>query len=326
MDWKRYYAEELGQPWGRKAAWDAVTRHAGGDRALQAALRAGAWVSFPHVTLRDSAEPLARLAQSIIESGKKRVVALGVLHGGTLPAAYRDAWAALSAESSQAQAVFPRFAGAFFVRGAAATPFGPVDEGALPMQTESVREDAAILEAEFSLDLFLALLAAAAQLRGVRPPAVTRLFVGAVRSPGGSFQLAQTLAREIGALVDEDTACVATGDLAHLGHGYTAASDVAALPDDRRALEAVVRASIDEQCDAALTRGDFAAAWAVGTRWRNDQRHMLPVIAELVGPKARFELLSLDLSDYSQINGVQPPCFVASALGVFHRTPALTPP
>lgn len=324
MDWKRFYADELAQAWGRRAALDAVRRHAGGDAAVRAALLAGGWASFPHVTLRDSAEPIARVAQSIIASGKQRVVALGVLHGGTLPAGLREAWMALSGDASLARAAFPRFAGAFFARGEIATPFGPIAEGVLPARAEFIREDAALLEGEFSLDLFLAVLAAAAQQQGVRPPAVTRLFVCAVRSPDGSFQLAQELAGEVSALVDADTACVTTGDLAHVGHGYTAASETAALPADRQVLEAMLRAGIHQQHEAALTRRDFEAAWATGTRWRNDQRHLLPVLAELVGPGARFELLSFSLSDYSRVNGEAPPCFVAAALGLFHRAGAST--
>lgn len=316
MDWKRFYAEELALPSGHRAVLDAVERHAPGDAAIAGALVAGALASFPHVTLRDSADPIARLAQSILETGKEHVLALGVLHGGTMPKVYREGWSALQCGLPEAEKVFPRFAGAFFSHGDATTPFGPIEEGPLPPPTEFMREDAALLAGEFSLDLFAALLAAAAQVRGVRPPALSRLFVCATRSPRGDFAVAQAVASEMRAVIGSGTVCVATGDLAHVGHGYSSAGEAAGLPDDPGTLEASVRAGIVEQYEAALGRHDFPTAWAIGTRWLNDQRHMLPVIAELARPKATFDLLSLKLSDYADINGMPPPCFVASALGL----------
>lgn len=319
MDWKRFYREELARPEGRQAALDAIERHAGGDPVIRTALRAGGWASFPHVTLRDSAEPMARVAQSILACGRPKVLALGVLHGGTMPMPLREDWAAMNGASARAEALFPRFAGAFFARGATQTPFGPIADAMTPAGAEFIREDPALLGGEFSLDLFLALLAAAAQARGVSPPAVTRLFVGATRSPGGSFQVAQALAQEIRTLVDGDTVCVATGDLAHIGHGYSTPAETADLPTDRQALETMLLPRLREMHEAALARRDFATAWAIGTRCRSDQRHLLPVIAEWVGPSAGFELLSFKLSDYAAINGMPPPCFVAAALGVFRQ-------
>lgn len=322
MNWKRFYADELLKPAGREAALNALERHAGGDPVIQAALLSGGLASFPHVSIHDSADSIARVVQSIIDSGKRHVVALGVLHGGSLPATCRDAWSSLNSGSPQARDAFPRFAGAFIARGATTTPFGRIDEGALPARAAFIREDAAMLGDEFSLDLFLALLAAAAQASGVRPPAVARVFVSATRSPDGSFEVAQALADEIRQLIDDDTVCVATGDLAHLGSGYSAAGEVAAIPADRPALLALLRQRIRAQHDAALQRRDFAAAWSIGTGLLNDQRHMLPVIAELIGPAASFELLSFSLSDYADINGVPPPCFVAAALGLFRPAAA----
>lgn len=321
MDWKHYYADELAQPWGREAVRAAVDGHANGsadDARLSAALQAGAVVSFPHVTLRDSAEPLARVAHAVLGSGRRRVVALGVLHASTLPQALRQAWSTLQGDAAQARAIFPRFAGAFYTRGAVHTPYGTLDDGPAPAPGAWVREDAEMLAGEFSLDLFTAVLAAAAQSRGVRPPAVTRLFACTTRSPDGELHVARALADELRAMVAPgDAVCVTTGDVAHVGHGYTPLEELAALPADRAALEHQVLAGIHEQHHQALVQRDFDAAWAIGTRWRSDQRHLLPVIAELLGQPARYELLSFGMSDYSQINGMPPPCLVAAALGLF---------
>jgi hypothetical protein len=334
VDWKRFYAAELESPGGQSAVRNAIERHASGDGAIEAALRAGGIVSFPHVTLRDSAGPIARVAQSILQRGARQVVALGVLHGGTLPAAFRathaamltDAAAALRADSAMglntdsaaavAEGAFRQLGGAFVARGTVVTPFGPVDEGALPAPAEWVRENASLLGGEFSLDLFIALLGAAAQSRGVRPPPVTRVFISATRSPGGSFEVAATLAAALRPVVSADAVCVATGDLVHLGHGYSPAATVAMLPADAATLEATLLPRIAAMHEAALAQHDFAAAWALGTDLMSDQRQMLPVIARLVGPNATAEMLSFRLSDYTRIIGAPPPCFVGAALSV----------
>lgn len=317
MDWKRYYAEELASPRGRAAALGALARHGRGDTHVQAVLQAGGVVSFPHVSIHDAADALARVAQSILTMGAARVVALGVLHGGTLPVAWREAHLALQGTGAQAEQAFQQLGGAWIARGAVQTPFGSVDEGALPACAALLREDPALLCNEFSLDLFLALLAAAAQGRGVRPPPVTRLFVSATRRPDGSFQPAGALAQVVGSMVDADTVCVATGDLVHVGNAYTPAAEMAALPADADALQATLLAQIAAMHTAALLQRDQAAAWAIGTRLRSDQRHLLPVIAELLGPSAEAELLSFRLSDYAGINGVPPPSWVAAALVAF---------
>lgn len=320
MDWKRFYADELNTPWGRELVHAAAARHAGGDALIRAALQAGGIATFPHVTLRDSAEPLARLAQSIIASGRPHVVALGVLHGGTLPPAFRAERAALNGTGAAAWAAFPRFAGGFMAQGAADTPFGRIEAGVWPAGASHIREDAELLGGEFSLDLFLAVLAAAAQQQGVRPPPVTRVYVSATRDPDGGFDVARALAADLRALIDADTVCVATGDLAHIGHGYMPPEQVAKLPSDLQVLQVLQdQLAIDLQTlHAAALRPEGAdAAWALGTRWLSDQRHLLPVIAELVGRGARFDLLSLSLSDYANIKGQPAPCRVAAVLGVF---------
>src|SRR5262245_19118494 len=92
------------------------------------------------------------------------------------------------------------------------------------------------------------------------------------------------------------------------------------MPEDAAALtrhfegrvEAMLRAGVDER--------DLARAFEMGsTELRSDQRHLLPVIVEALGPGARSEILSFRMSDYAAINGVARPCLVASALVAFRR-------
>lgn len=291
MDWKRFYADELASDAGRRLVEDAVARHAGGDAAVLRTFAARGVVSFPHLQLRDSADPIARVATSIVASGAKRVVALGVLHGGTLPEPFR----ALLAEVPRSDEAFARLGGAFTVDG--------------PNLGPSVRRDAALLANEFSLDLFDAVLLAA----GARVE-VVRLFVGPTRDPRGGFDVAKEIADAVRPLLDAETVCVATGDLVHFGNAY---SDGELRMCVGAAFEDVVRDRVDAMHEAALARRDFAAAYETGTKLRSDQRNILPVIAELLGPGASAETLSFAMSDYAAINGVPPPSLVAAALVAF---------
>ena len=318
MDWKRFYADELAAPHGRDAVSAALARHRGGDPRLRDALRAGAIVSFPHVTLRDSADPIARVVETLLATRARRVVALGVLHASVLPAPF-DAWhASLREGAPDAEAAFERLRGAFVDTSTVVTPLGTLAATPAPTDDPLLRDEPAALRHEFSLDLFLAVLAASAGVHDVTSPDVIRLHVSAVRDPAGGFDTAAALARSIEALLDDDTVCVATGDVAHLGHGYGPDDETRALPTDEAALTATIARSLHAMHDAALDRHDFATAWDIGARVRSDQRQILPVIAELLGRGARCEPLALRLSDYSQINGQPRPCLVAAALNLFH--------
>ncbi len=334
MDWKRFYADELASPGGRAAVESALERHAGGDAAVVDALRSGGVISFPHVTLRDSADPIARVAQSILAADARGVVALGVLHGGALPEPHRSDVAEFHRGGPRAAEIFRRLGGAFVERGAARTLFGEVPDGPMdrgltrpsggrsrrsPAAGDVVREDASVLVGEFSLDLFLASLAAAAGRRGVAPPPTTRVFVSVTRDADGSFAAAGAIADAVRPLLESGAVCVATGDLVHYGNSYTPAGEMAGLPADATSLAARLRPRIDAMHEAALSRRDFAAAYAAGSEIRSDQRHLLPVIAGLVGRGARADVLSFAMSDYAAINGVASPCFVASALVAFRR-------
>jgi len=317
MDWKRFYAAELTDPRGRAELAAALTRHRGGDARLGAALRAGAIVSFPHVTVRDSADFIATVVASILAAGAKRVVALGVLHGSALPAPFGDCYASLGDDTPKGRQAYVRLRGAFVDTSSVATPFGRIDQTASPSEEPLLHDDPAVVRHEFSLDLFLAFLAASARLHGVRPPEVIRVYVSVVRDPMGGFDTVRPLAAAIKKLLGDGTVCLATGDLAHLGHGYGTGEETARLPSDETELTKTLAASLRDMHEAALGRHDYKTAWEIGTRLRSDQRQILPVIAELLGQGASCEPLGLRLSDYAGINEQPRPCFVAAALNLF---------
>lgn len=317
MDWKRFYAAELADPRGQETVAAALARRRGGEPRLGAALRAGAIVSFPHVTVRDSGDLIATVVESLLAAQAKRVVALGVLHGSVLPAPFDACHASLRDDTPEGAEAFARLRGAFVDTAAVATPFGRIEAARSPDVDPLLRHEPAVLRNEFSLDLFLAFLAASARAHGVRAPEVIRLYVSVVRDARGGFDTAASLAASIRKLLGDDTVCVATGDVVHLGHGYSPDDETARLPGDESVLTETLTASLRDMHEAALARHDFATSWEIGSRLRSDQRQILPVIAELLGRGARCEPLAFGLSDYSVINGRPPPCFVAAALNLF---------
>jgi hypothetical protein len=323
VDWKRFYADELSSDAGRAAIAAAPARRRAGNDVVVTALREGGIVSFPHTTLTDSAGPLARVAASVLATGARRIVALGVLHGGALPEPWRADVAELARGSPRADELLRRVGGAFVAAGPARTPFGDVAAGPAPATRPFVRADDGILANEFSLDLFLAVLAAVYGEHGATPPAVTRVFVSVTRDAKGSFAAAGEVARSVAPLLLDGAVCVATGDLVHYGNSYTPPEAMRGMPEDAVALARHFEDRVARMLAAGLEDGDLARAFEMGTsELRSDQRHLLPVIAALLGAGARAEILSFRMSDYAAINGVARPCLVASALVAFRRATA----
>jgi hypothetical protein len=328
VDWKAFYRNELHGTAGRAALEAATARREGGDAGagahVAATLRGRGVVSFPHTTLHGSAGMLAMVAHALLDLGVSRVVALGVLHAGVMPAAFAALHDALrGADGAAANAAFARLRGAFHAAPAAAeTPFGSVRLAA-PEAAAVVRHDPALLAHEFSLDLFLAALAAAARARGCPAPEVVPLFVGPVRAPDGGFDTAGAVAhaveQELGEGWGRTSACVATGDLVHFGHGYVPPAEIATRPADPGALRDALRAEVEAALRDGLG-GRLAEFTARSERpLRNDQRNVLPVLAALLGPGAAARILAFELTDYAAINGQPAPCVVASALVCLER-------
>lgn len=310
MDWKVWYRVEAESEAGRTAVEAAVAQWSGGDPGIGATLARGGVASFPHTTLRDSAMPLARVATSVVEGGFDRVVALGVLHSSSLPEPERGL---VPAAISGDPAALSRVGGAFVAEGDSVTPFGVVRAGPAPAAGPWARRDGCLVENEFSLDLFLAVLARAAKARGTEAPPVTRLFVGPTVVEGAGGTMAGTVARALRPLLGPRVALVATGDLIHAGHGYSTPEEVAALPADAALLVRQFDATCRQMLEAEFV-GEGRVADAIARGIRCDQRHVLPVLAALLGRGATARIVSFGLTDYGAILGQAPPCVVASAL------------
>ncbi len=316
MDWKTYYDEELRQP-GTRGDLEKILRRASRKRCLDALFDRGAILSFPHTAARYAAPLQAQVVTTLERRQPRLVIALGVLHLSEI-ASYGVATDAAATCGRRATAVATLSGGLVPVENLVETPFGVLELEPLPCEVPGIlrRDRDTILKREFSLDLFLSLVRLVADLDPAPPLRVLPLYVGLTRDPlTGSFGAASRLASVVRGLAGPDTAIVTTGDLVHFGHHYDADDRVESMPADLDALTAHFRRETQDTLRLALTERDQASAFERSERvLHNDQRFVLPVITELLGADARFDVLGFELSDYSDILGVPPPSLVASAL------------
>jgi len=310
MDWKTTYTRELAQVGSRDRVVEWLGRPS--DDRIAGAIDRGAVLSFPHTAL-DFAGPLqAAVVAGLYRAHVDRVLALGVLHSGGLPAYRRalDPGEPLDVRERS----FSEVSGAFADCSTwIETPFGR--HPLCPASGTAVRDDGAEhLVGEFSLDTFTAVLRLGADVFDRAPIPMTAVLVGMTRRPAtGSFETARRLAAWIRRTVDSRTAVVTTGDLVHYGAAYGSVGDVGNSVDPP-ALERSLRVRVEEMLSRAMTGEDETAYRLSLDELRNDQRELLPVVASYLEARASFELLEFSLSDYARLLSTPPPCFVASAL------------
>jgi len=321
VNWKLYYRREIDSSAGRRTV-DKLLRTAHDD-SLARAVAGGAIASFPHTALAYAGPLQAQVVSSLYGSGVERVIALGVLHSG-ISTAYRTTLDEARSIATRRAALAEVAGGTLLSGNADETPFGGLPLVAMAENWRvPIRVDRDRLADEFSLDTFLALMRRAADLRGVPPLPVLPIFVGPTRDPiDGSFAVAGRLAewiRSVSAIDGVPTAIVTTGDLVHFGTPY---GDLDADPSrSAEDLEVQFRFQVDRVLAAALTARDWDLAYRLSNDvLRNDQREILAVISEILGP-AEHRVVHFELSDYARILDSPRPCYVASALAVYDRLP-----
>ena len=314
MNWKSYYRQELALPESRQRLVEWLETDA--DGRIGAGLERGAVVSFPHTAMAHAGPLQAAVVSSLYRADVERVVALGVLHSGSLPV-YQCALDARRSPEERARA-YDAICGAFGTRASSIeTPFGwhPI----VSLEPELFRVDpGGILEGEFSLDTFVSILRLAADVFGKAPIPVEFAFVGMTRHPvTASFEIARSLAGRLRRRVSSSAAVVATGDLVHYGTAYgLSTSDAEGV--DLTCLDRTLRSELEETLDLAPNRGDLEGAYQRSRQvLMNDQRELLAVIVEVLGGCSGFEIVRLEFSDYTEILSVPPPCLVASALVLY---------
>jgi len=317
MEWKPYYDAELRRPGTRDKIADWLQVADEGD-SLSAMIENQTVFSFPHTAVEYSGILQARVVSWLYRKGFKRVIALGVTHG-SLISEYQVATNKLASQQERADA-FAQVSGGFLPeKRLLETPFGehPIAVLSEPLP-DGIRLDTDnLLQNEFSLDTFLAVMRLAADVFQVEPLPVLPLYVGMMRNPiSGSFETAVTLADWLRSQWDAETAIVTTGDVVHYGAVY-GSKDEGSVPGQ---LESRFRTKLKELLATAFAQRDLENAYQISLlELKSDQREILPVLAHMLGAEACAELLAFELSDYSDIFGTAPPCLVASALIAYKR-------
>lgn len=318
MDWRTHCRNDLQQEKTKERILSWIDQHALGDKSITDVLRNGGLVSFPHTTLDYSGEMTTKVVTSLYASGVERVVALGVIHAGALSKRYQVAFAELLnplAEPAARRNDLETFGGAF-IRSDSQTAFGSIRLIPPIKSWKRIRMDDSLLEGEFCLDYFLAILRLAADRLEREPLAVLPIYSGASFDPTtGSFALATEVAAEIAGLRDGKTAIVITGDLVHYGTTYSEQGEMDGKPTTIAELESYFLPLVEQVFRLITKEKDYLTAFnLLNKTLHNDQRFLLPVVGELLGNDAGFEIMEFHLSDYAPIWQVSPPCVVASSV------------
>lgn len=299
------------------------------DTPLDSLVTAGSILSFPHTALRYAAIHQARVVVSLYRAGVEQVITLGVLHVWGHPASSSLYSQAMDSEeeASVRQEAFSFLAGAFMpIDSLTHTPFGKIsfDLGALPESDVLRRDMQGLLAEEFSLDTFFSLLHYYYLSHDHPLPRIVPLYIGMTRDPlTGSFEMAREIAAALRRMITKEMAVVATGDVVHYGSGYSSQEAMAGMSTDANELKKTLSDELDKVLTQTVDKREYRLAFPALDRFlNNDQRYLLPVIAELLGNGAEHDVISFELSDYSSINDVAAPCVVASSLVAY--TPGIS--
>lgn len=319
MEWKSYYRREMELPETKGYLEELFSQTSNSDVLIDLIAK-DAILSFPHTSVHYAGAIQTQVVSALYRSGVDQVIALGVFHAwGLKPYATLYQKAMNKNETTTVRlAAFSKLAGAFSpIKPFQETPFGPVPLS-LPLteKTSIMRPDEGVFRREFSLDTFLSLIRFYADLHKVDTLHIMPIYIGMTRNPlTGSFDLASRLAAVIQQTASANTAIVTTGDLVHYGTAYSSKERMARMPSITRELEVVFLKELQQTLDLALIEKNYADAfYRADTILNNDQRYLLPLIAELLKTNAGYKILSFRLSDYAPILDVDPPCVVASSL------------
>jgi len=298
------------------------------DAPLDSSINTGSILSFPHTALHYAAIQQARVIVSLYRAGIEKVITLGVLHlwGHAVSSSLYCQTMASEEEPSVRQAAFSTLAGAFIpTKSLMCTPFGKMSFDFPSLQDGDVigRDRRGLLAEEFSLDTFFSLLHYYYLLHDHPLPQIVPLYIGMTRNPlTGSFAIAGRIAAAVRNMITTKTAIVATGDVVHYGSGYSPREVIIGMPDDADELKKRLRDELEKVLIQVINRREYQLAFLRLDRFlNNDQRYLLPVVAEILGNRAEYDIISFALSDYSRINDAPTPCVVASSLVAYRPGP-----
>ena len=321
MNWRVFCKNELQNNAMKERILSWSDQYFSGDKRILDVMKNQGIVSFPHTVLEYSGEMITRVVTSLYASGVEKVIALGVIHIGALAKPYKSYFAELldpEVDFKVREKRLEVFQGAF-TRSDNKTTFGEIPLIAPIEDWKRIRMDDSLLAGEFCLDYFLAILRLAADHFNRDPLPVIPIYSGASFDPlTDSFTLATDVAAEIAQLLGPKTAIVITGDLVHYGITYSSKEEMNEKPTTVLDLEKYFLPLVEESFHLVAKEKRYSAAFDRLNRvLHSDQRFLLPVIGELLGDDASFEILEFHLSDYAPIWNVKPPCVVASSLVTF---------
>ena len=274
FEWKQYYAAER-SALGRDGMLALL------DEAPAAVLADGGALVVPHTRLQVTGSQTAAAVNGVIACGADRVLAIGVLHGGT--------------------------------RGDAATVGAArAGDAAATGLLRRVHFESDHAGEEFSLDAFTEMLAVAAR-RARRSIEVIRRYPFLVGDDPGTLPGLD----ELRAFVDEGCALVVTADPLHHGIGYGDHRSVARDEHDPQTLRWASEAIAAQA--AALSAHRFAEFQQLAAAYRSDFRDSGAVLALLLGRGFTWSIDELALVDYSTTLNAPAPTWVAGALVTAER-------
>ncbi len=318
MDWRKKTRQKLQSPSVAEKLLTWLDCFPNGDQQLIDVISNGGIISFPHTELDYSGEMTMRVVTSLYSWGAQRVIALGVIHQGTLPEPYKDKFATLldpQAPAKMRQENLKIFQGGF-VRSHELTAFGNIPTVSPQTAWRRIRKDNQLLRGEFCLEYFLSFLHFAADHLHTDVPPVFPVYIGATFDPAtGSFRIAREVADEILQWHDDKTAVVITGDLVHYGTTYSTSADMEGKPTAINELERHFLPLIERAFHLAFQQKNYPEAFRYFNEiLHNDQRLLFPVVSEMLGPQPTYHIIEFHLSDYAPIWKVTPPSVVASSL------------
>jgi predicted class III extradiol MEMO1 family dioxygenase len=321
MNWRVFCKNELQNNAMKERILSWFDQYFSGDERILDVMKNQGIISFPHTVLEYSGEMITRVVTSLYASGVEKVIALGVIHIGALAEPYKSHFAELLDPKIDFKVREKRleiFQGAF-TRSDSKTAFGEISLIAPIEDWKKIRMDDSLLAGEFCLDYFLAILRLAADHFNRDPLPVIPIYSGASFDPlTDSFTLATDVAAEIAQLLGPKTVIVITGDLVHYGTTYSSKEEMDGKPRTVPDLEKYFLPLVEESFHLVAKEKHYSAAFDRLNRvLHSDQRFLLPVVGELLGDNASFEILEFHLSDYAPIWNVNPPCVVASSLVTF---------
>ncbi len=327
MNWKSYYLNELRSPNIEKQLSD-IFADVEGKATPVPRISPGNILSFPHTALRYAGPLQARVVVGLWRAKVKRIIALGVFHawGHEISAKTYSLAMDETQEAAQRVAAFEELRGAFVPPVSVhETPFGPISltPPSSSFSTALRTDTNGLLASEFSLDTFMSLLSFYYRSQGEDPPVLIPLYIGMTRNPvTGSFATASQLAATLQSMWLPGVAVVATGDLVHYGTAYSTQRRMMGMPTNHNELSLYFQREVKHTLEISLKEREYTEAFGhCDTLLNNDQRYLLPVIAEIFPRRAGYELLSFSLSDYSAILNAAKPCVVASALVLYKGQP-----